>query len=149
MKICSRCKVSKPESDFFMRDKKTGRRHAECKTCYTERRKDFYHEHYQRYGDLYRQRAKARREKVRAELQTNLLQYLSDKRCVKCGENDPVVLEFDHLLPAEKSFGIARAISNGMKWPMILGEIKKCQILCANCHKRKTAQEFNWYHRVK
>jgi 5-methylcytosine-specific restriction endonuclease McrA len=149
MKVCSRCKIRKPESDFFVRDKNTGRRHAECKACYTERRKDFYHEHYRRYGDLYRQRAKARREKVRAELQTNLLKYLSDKRCVKCGENDPVVLEFDHLRPAEKSFGIARAISNGMKWSTILEEIKKCQILCANCHKRKTAQEFNWYHRVK
>jgi 5-methylcytosine-specific restriction endonuclease McrA len=24
-------------------------------------------------------------------------------------------------------------------------EIEKCQILCANCHLRKTANDFNWY----
>lgn len=148
MKICSRCGVAKPETEFFVRDKATGRRHAECKACYQERRKAFYHEHYLKYGELYRRRAKARREMVRKDLQTKLLDYLSDKCCAVCGESDPVVLEFDHINPQQKSFGIARAISDGVKWSVILAEIQKCQVLCANCHKRKTAREFGWYQKT-
>jgi 5-methylcytosine-specific restriction endonuclease McrA len=74
---------------------------------------------------------------------------MKNKQCVVCGENDLVVLEFDHINPSEKSFAIARAISDGLKWEVILQEIRKCQILCANCHKRKTAVEFGWYQKVK
>ncbi len=147
-RTCSQCKADKPVEDFFLRDKTTGRRHAECKACYTERRRIYYTEHYRKYGDQYRQRAKIRREKIKDELQRYLLEYLSNKCCAKCGETDPVVLEFDHINPSEKSFGIARAISDGLAWQKILAEINKCQVLCANCHKKKTAREFGWYQRV-
>ena len=30
----------------------------------------------------------------------------------------------------------------------ILKEIEKCEIRCSNCHRKKTAKDFNWYHNI-
>lgn len=77
-----------------------------------------------------------------------MLEYLSDKSCVVCGMSDPRVLEFDHVNPKTKTIGIAVAITNVLSWERILLEIEKCQILRANCHKIKTAQQQGWYKNV-
>lgn len=122
-----------------MKDKKSGRLHAHCKECYKKQRETYYTEHYLKYGDQYRERAKLRRAKVKRDLQIKLKDYLSDKSCKNCGESDIRVLEFDHLNPATKRFGIANAITDGRKWSDISEEMKQCQILCANCHKKQTA----------
>jgi len=65
-----------------------------------------------------------------------LIDYFETHPCVDCGERDPVVLEFDHL--ADKSFCIGGAIHD-RKWQSILDEIAKCVVVCANCHRRRTA----------
>jgi hypothetical protein len=86
-----------------------------------------------------------RTKDIRDNLRSNLLEYLADKSCSVCGIKDPRVLEFDHIDPTTKSFGIARGMTNALSWENILIEIKKCQVLCANCHKIKTAEEQGWY----
>lgn len=48
----------------------------------------------------------------------------------------PYILDFDHI--ADKSFGISRAIQQGMHLDKIQAEIKKCEIVCANCHRQRT-----------
>ena len=52
-----------------------------------------------------------------------------------CGESDPLVLEFDHL--RDKSFAISRGWAD-RGWESILREIEKCEVVCANCHRRRT-----------
>ena len=145
MKQCSKCHIEKPATEFFVKSRATGKLHAQCKACYKEHRKTYAAEHYQKYGDLYRQRAKLRRAKIKRELHIKLRDYLEDKSCEICGENDSCVLEFDHLDPREKSFGIAKGITDGRSWEEILTEIQKCRILCANCHKRHTAKQQGWF----
>src|SRR4051794_36986150 len=54
-----------------------------------------------------------------------------------CGETDPVVLEFDHL--RDKEFDIASGI-HYHAWSKVLAEIAKCEVVCANCHRRRTAR---------
>jgi 5-methylcytosine-specific restriction endonuclease McrA len=108
-------------------------------------RSTYYKEHYAKYGELYRARAKLRKMKIIGEYHRRMLEYLRQKSCMVCGETDPIVLEFDHPDPARKNFGIARAISDLKPWAKILAEMQACQVLCANCHKRKTAREFSWY----
>ena len=54
-----------------------------------------------------------------------------------CGETDPVVLEFDHV--GKKAFSIGHALKS-YKWQRILDEIEQCEVVCANCHRKRTAQ---------
>lgn len=148
MRTCSKCHKAKDESEFFVKDKGTGRLHTQCKLCYKEHRKTYYLEHYRKYGDEYRARAKKRRARIKQDLQTKLLDYMADKSCDICGENDVRVLEFDHINPNNKLFGISKGVSSGYDWDVIMAEIKKCRILCANCHKRHTAEQQGWFKSI-
>ena len=148
MKVCSKCDQPKSSDEYFYKSRSKNQLHAQCKMCYKIHCKTYMADHYSKYGDSYRERAKIRRAKIRKELQLHLIAYISDKSCVICAESDIRVLEFDHIDPEYKSFGIAKGITNGLKWEAILEEIEKCQILCANCHKKKTARQRNWFKSV-
>lgn len=149
MKTCTKCDDLKSLKDFFVRDKKTGRLHAQCKACYKVHRKTYHKYHYAKYRQGYLKRASKRNTIVRAQAHDQLIQYLRDKCCSVCGFSDIRALEFDHIDPKSKLFGIARGISNGTNWDKILIEIKKCRIVCANCHKMRTAEQFNWYRMAR
>lgn len=61
--------------------------------------------------------------------------------CVKCGSWDR--LEFDHIDPASK--GSDKDASTHMwTWSeeRLQAELKKCQILCYDCHKTKSIQQY-------
>ena len=69
-----------------------------------------------------------------------MIAYLAVHPCSDCGEPDPVVLDFDHLPEFEKRFEIARAVGASTRsWKSIEQEIAKCEVVCANCHRRRTA----------
>ncbi len=67
-----------------------------------------------------------------------LLDFFQANPCVDCGERDPLVLEFDHL-GDDKSFNIAKGIRD-RSWQALLDEIAKCEVVCANCHRRRTVE---------
>lgn len=75
--------------------------------------------------------------------------YLTQHACVTCGEADPVVLEFDHRVPADKDLDISEMVRRAYSLQRITAEIEKCDVLCANCHRRKTALQFGWYRRIQ
>jgi hypothetical protein len=52
-------------------------------------------------------------------------------------------LDFDHRDPQEKEFCISSALSTVPRLKRLRKEIDKCDILCANCHRIKTAQSNN------
>ena len=55
-------------------------------------------------------------------------------KCVECGySQNPLILQFHHLNPEQKKDKMARIIQNGNKQE-IEDEVKKCIILCPNCH---------------
>jgi hypothetical protein len=62
-------------------------------------------------------------------------EFFGEHPCVDCGETDPLVLEFDHL--ADKRFNIAKGMRD-RSWQAVLDEIAKCDVVCANCHRRRT-----------
>jgi len=62
-----------------------------------------------------------------------ILEYLLSHPCVICGETDIRCLEFDHIEPKDKSFGVTRQMSRSVA--EMRKEINKCQILCRNHHK--------------
>jgi|APSaa5957512535_1039671.scaffolds.fasta_scaffold24296_2 hypothetical protein len=65
--------------------------------------------------------------------------------CSMCGETDPRCLDFDHHDPAVKVASIGYLVQQEYGLQTILKEIGKCQILCANCHRIKTAKQFNHF----
>ncbi len=71
--------------------------------------------------------------------------YLSNHPCVDCGETDIRLLEFDHVR-SHKRANISRLLTQGRNWPIIEAEITKCEICCANCHRKRTAErDGNWW----
>lgn len=145
MRICSKCSIKKDETDFYVKDKKSGRLHTQCKECYRKYRVGHYTKHYAEKQEFYKARAKVYRLKVRKEFHDNMLAYLKDKYCVLCGEQDVRTFEFDHIDPKEKKFSVSQAVRLGYRWEAVILEIQKCRILCANCHKKHTASQFSWY----
>ena len=90
-----------------------------------------------------------RNKAYHATLVASLHSYLSSHPCVDCGERDIRCLEFDHRDRATKSSTIALMMRRKTAWSVILREIDKCEVRCANCHRKKTAAEDNsWRHRL-
>ncbi len=145
MKICTKCGAEKPRSDYFFKNKKKDHLHAQCKSCYQLHRASYHKDHYQKYREQYLKRAKIRRKRLREEFRINIMTYLSSKKCAICNETDIRTFEFDHINPSQKKFNISQGLRLGYSWNNIVEEIKKCRILCANCHKKHTANQFGWY----
>lgn len=68
------------------------------------------------------------------------MQYLREHPCVDCGEKDIMVLEFDHQ--RDKLMDISTLIRRG-SLQTVKNEVAKCEVRCANDHRRKTAKDFN------
>ena len=62
--------------------------------------------------------------------------------CTKCGFSHPAALDFHHEDPNEKEGNLHRLISNG-QFTKAFAEIKKCIVLCANCHRAHHHNEKN------
>lgn len=75
--------------------------------------------------------------------------YLLTHPCVICGEDNPAALEFDHIDPAKKRGAISRLVAAGVPLPLLSREFKNTQVLCCNCHRKKTAKEQGWYSDLK
>jgi hypothetical protein len=132
LRRCGRCGERKPLDDFAWRRKERGQRHNMCRPCHSEYRREHYLANRRRYID----KATVNKQKLRLERTILLIEYFKDHPCVDCGETDPVVLEFDHT--ADKSFDICQKLID-TTWERILAEIEKCEVVCANCHRRRTA----------
>ena len=78
-------------------------------------------------------------ERARARWKANA-KFLDDLRavpCLDCGDSfPPAAMHFDHRDPSTKRFGVTRIINRSRK--LLLEEIQKCDIVCANCHADRT-----------
>jgi predicted HNH restriction endonuclease len=66
----------------------------------------------------------------RAALKKRAVNHLGG-RCRICGYDNHVALEFHHIDPREKGF----EISDVQAWARIVEELKKCELVCSNCHR--------------
>lgn len=132
MKTCSKCKEEKPLNAFAKRGKI---RQAYCKDCQSAYRKEHYVKNRQKYID----KAEKQRNKVKKEF----FEWLQTKSCIDCGESDIRTLEFDHVR-GKKEGNISRMLAVASK-ERLLKELEKCDIVCANCHRKRTANTQNWY----
>ena len=135
--ICQACKVSKPHDEFGNNRRQPGGKQLYCKECARRRNKQHYKTSEARRQDI-RERNK---DSVRRHHQITS-DYLSSHPCVDCGESDIRCLEFDHVRGSKRN-EVSKMLGLGEK--SIRAEIEKCEVRCANCHRKKTCQERGWF----
>lgn len=144
MKICSKCKTDYPEPLEEHFNKRGGREsglQSWCKKCLAIKRKASYDNNPVYYKDKAR-RLNQEYYKRNAQI---MWDYLKENPCIDCGESDPVVLEFDHK--GDKDYNVSEMHTYSVQ--RLKEEIIKCDVRCANCHRRKTALQFGWYKDIK
>lgn len=132
-KICARCELFLPIKEFATKGRGL---QPVCLLC----RKDKEREHYKKNRVAILKKKTEWAHKKRNECRQFLGDYLLQHPCVDCGEADILVLEFDHL--RDKSDTISSLMTKGNMGRM-KEEIKKCEVVCANCHKRRTDKRRN------
>ena len=139
MKRCTRCNQYYPHEMFDKAGIQSGRQkfRSECKKCKKKRDKK-YHSRPEVAAKL-TERAN-RYKKIRKDY---VIEILKKSSCVDCGESDFRVLEFDHV-KGEKVASIAQMVGRHFSLEAIKAEIDKCEVRCANCHRKVTAQRGNW-----
>ena len=70
-----------------------------------------------------------------------IIDYKKNNKCLDCGfkgNDHPEVLEFDHI-GNNKEFNVSEFHSQTSSLNKVKEEIKKCELVCANCHRIRTA----------
>ena len=130
MRTCSKCDI---EYEHY------GQRHSMCKPC----KRVYDREHYANKSQENKDRKVSLQKQRHIENRQYMYDYLKTHPCVTCGESDPVVLEFDHNDQRTKLLAVSLMADYSLS--KIKEEIAKCRVLCANCHKRHTAIQLDWY----
>ncbi|HEX5186504.1 MAG TPA: hypothetical protein VFV86_06400 [Nitrososphaeraceae archaeon] len=132
MKICKKCNQLKELKEFNKAEnigKKDGLS-SWCKFCVREKSKLFYEKN--------KEKQKLKFQKQNKEKSLILYSLKEDKKCEKCGYNKCMeVLDFHHLDPNQKEFNISNfgRMKGFTKLDQVIEEIKKCVVLCSNCHR--------------
>lgn len=127
MATCSKCGQRYERN----RDKSTY-----CPPC----KRAYDRQHYESNKTAYVTRNTAFKARLRYENTRRINEFLLEHPCVDCGERDPIVLEFDHK--GDKESDVSTLL--GRHWNLVAAEIEKCDVRCANCHRRVTAKRANW-----
>ena len=80
----------------------------------------------------------------RRKLKQRFRAFKETLECCECGhsgKNNAWSLDFDHINPDDKVVSISHLVTSGYGWERIMEEVAKCQVLCANCHRKKGYHE--------
>ena len=132
MRACTKCGELKPLEAFPPVRRGEPKLQTWCRECSAA----YGREYYRKNRDAQKSRLLRNVAATRAENHRRIVEYLATHPCVDCGETDIIVLEFDHL--GDKVADVSTYASGGRTWARIETEIQKCEVRCANCHRRKT-----------
>lgn len=121
MKTCTSCEEEKPESEFHKDSSAPDGLTYSCKDCRIEQSMKHYS-----------------KEKQNEDYHRNMNFIIEVKKngcCVDCGKNNWKVLEFDHVIEPKK-FNVSKPAGRPLE--TIKKEIEKCELRCANCHRKRT-----------
>jgi hypothetical protein len=109
--------------------------------CKSEIEKKAYHkEHSRKHYLKYKDRIIAANKRNRAVHKKTWDKFKTTLSCAQCGFSHSAALDFHHENPSEKEYNIHKLIGNG-RFAQAYEEIKKCIVLCANCHRIHHWQE--------
>ena len=84
--------------------------------------------------ESYRLRNEERKKKLRA-----FIASLKVTGCSRCPEKDPACMDFHHRDGSTKEISIGQVVAAGWSIERIKREAEKCDVLCANCHRKEHA----------
>lgn len=130
-KVCGKCREELSLSAFNRAG--VGHQHW-CRECFRK--------YFRERGDLHREQSSAaKRTRVESVL-AFIRERLERSYCVDCGEDETAVLEFDHV--GAKRGGVSSLMWQGFSIPYLQQEIEQCEVVCACCHRRRTAARAAW-----
>ena len=129
MKICSICKIEKDFQEFHKNSSKKSGYQSYCKACRQNHSKNLYANDVNNIRNRLRVIKKRTRDNNRIFIQ----KYKRFCGCKLCGFKVPVALDFHHLDPTEKDKNVGDLMSFSTQ--KLKEEIRKCVVLCANCHR--------------
>lgn len=139
-KQCCTCGIEQPLSCYNRRRAAHDGLQSRCRSCSQQ---------------WYRANSEAHRVNVRrnsaamiARNKALLAAYLLEHPCVDCGERDVRCLELDHRVDSGKLTEVGRLLGNAVSWSRILAEIDKCDVRCANCHRRVTVERGGYWRQA-
>jgi hypothetical protein len=123
LRECSRCNQLLPMELF---NRCGDGRQSWCRRCFLG------------YHDANKAAASGRRRQRHLRACEFVRQYLEHTPCRDCGEASLVVLEFDHV--HAKRDWVSRLTARGATLERIQEEIDRCEVVCVNCHRRRSAR---------
>lgn len=145
-RVCSKCGNTTDYPNGFHTRKGThnklaGNLYSYCIKCH----RLYTHNHYLAHKVEYVAKAQVNSARYFKAAMSWLTDYLYYHHCVDCGEKDIVVLEFDHREPTSKEYNVGTLIHDcGTSLEKLQREVAKCDVRCANCHRRRTAKQYKW-----
>jgi hypothetical protein len=132
MKRCKICDTDKDEEQFSWRNKAKGQRQAYCRECKRRYNDTWYGKH----AASHKANVALNNRRYKAAAEAIILAAKSVP-CADCGRNfPPVAMDFDHVA-GDKIAEVSRMrIWNLDKLRV---EIAKCEVVCACCHRIRTA----------
>ena len=141
MRLCRRCRERKPLEAFDRKSTAADGVNRRCRDCINERKREL-----RVNKDTYRTRDRAWRRNREQDRLRHVNEYLLNHPCVDCGEGDLLVLEFDHVRGIKRA-NVKTLARQTVSIKSIDAEIAKCEVRCANCHRRKTIRDKDWMNR--
>jgi hypothetical protein len=89
------------------------------------------------YYRNHKQAALARQRRRKSTARLFLQSRKSAEKCSRCGESDVRCLDFHHRPGPVKVAGLARMATDGASIKALELELKKCVVLCKNCHAKE------------
>jgi uncharacterized Zn finger protein len=99
-----------------------------------EKRREKQNEYNQKYYANNPSVCKARSQAQRVNAKRRWAEFKATLSCVKCGFAHPTALDFHHVVSSPDNVHLHKLIRNNA-YRRALEEIKKCIVLCANCHR--------------
>ena len=97
----------------------------------------YYKAYYQRNKKREIARAKKNVKKHHLRMK-DLTDKIKSKPCLDCGvEHPPWIMDFDHREGTNKLGAVGNLVRHASE-TRILEEIKKCDVVCSNCHRQRT-----------
>lgn len=128
---CPRCAGVLPEELF---GRTAQGRQGWCRPCFRA--------HARARGQAHRDQVRTSVLRRRATARAWVIDHLRRHPCTDCGSRDLMTLEFDHL--GTKLADVATLVSQGRKLQRVIDEVAGCEVVCANCHRRRTASRAGW-----